>query len=85
MNCLEVRYRILRFIFGELSLIELAELNAHMEVCEGCGDCLVEKEIVELLLKQMTSTSSKPDPVPEGLRQRIFDRLRNEAIEGEPS
>ncbi len=85
MNCLEVRYRILRFIFGELSLVELAELNAHLENCEGCGDCRVEKEIVELILKQMASTTSKLEPTPVGMRQRIFERIKLEEIEGEPS
>ena len=85
MNCLEVRYRLLRLIFGELSLVELAELNAHMEVCEGCGECQVEKETVELILKQMASTTSKLDPTPDGMRQRILERIKLEEIEGEPS
>jgi hypothetical protein len=85
MNCLEVRYRLLRFLFGELSLVELAELNAHMDVCEGCGDCQVEKESVELILKQMASTTSRQDPSPEGMRERILARVKLEDIEGEPS
>lgn len=85
MNCLEVRYRLLRFLFGELSLVELAELNAHMEVCEGCGDCQVEKEAVEFILKHIAHTTSNMDPTPDGMRQRIFERIKLEGIEGEPS
>jgi anti-sigma factor RsiW len=82
MNCLEVRYRIMRFLFGELSLVELAELRAHMETCKGCGDCQVEKEAIEMLLAQLTSSVVR-EPVPEGLRQRIFARLaQDEDVEG---
>jgi hypothetical protein len=71
MNCLEVRYRVLRFLFGELPLKELAELRAHFEECVGCGECKVERKSIELILHQLTSVFDH-EPVPEGLRKRIF-------------
>ena len=77
MNCLEVRYRILRFLFGELSMVELAELRVHMEECVGCGECQVEREVIEMLLGQLSQTIVK-EPVPKGMRQRFFERLARE-------
>ncbi len=76
MDCLEVRFKIIRFLFGELSIVELAELHAHLREClqQGCLECDKEWEATEILLSHLRAVG-EAEPVPEGLRERIFAKL----------
>jgi len=73
---LEARFKIIRFLFGELPMVELAQLHAQLRQCldEGCLDCQQEWEATELLVTYLRA-SHYSEPVPEGLRERVYRKL----------
>lgn len=71
MNCLEVRIKILQFLFGELTIVELVELHEHLA---DCAECRVELEAVEILMSGMNCLYDC-EPVPEDLREKIYLKL----------
>jgi|GEM_PF-1496967 len=78
MNCLEVRIKILQFLFGELTIVELAELHEHLG---GCAECKVELEAVEMLMSCMDCLCDC-EPVPEHVRERIYIKLAEDTQAG---
>ena len=75
MNCLEVRIKILQFLFGELTIVELVELRGHLG---ECTECKVELEAVEMLMSCMDCLCDC-EPVPDDLKERIYIKLAEDA------
>lgn len=71
MNCLEIRFRILQFLYGELTMVELAKIHAHLEMCQQCE---VEREAIEIILTQVKD-AYEDEPVADEVRLRVFARL----------
>lgn len=71
MNCLEVRFKILQFLYGELTIVELAKIHEHLKMCEQCD---VEREAIEIILTQVKG-AYEDEPVADEVRQRVFARL----------
>jgi hypothetical protein len=71
MNCLEIRIKIIQFLFGELTIVELVELRRHLA---ECAECRLEKEAVEILLSGM-SCIQECEPVPPDLKERVYLKL----------
>ncbi len=71
MNCLEVRIKILQFLFGELTIVELVELHEHLA---ECAECKVELEAVEILMSGLNCLYDC-EPVPPDLKEKIYLKL----------
>ena len=63
--------RIYHYLDGELEPGEVEAIKAHLQ---GCTDCSGEYEI-EALLKELVRRSCTAGPAPEGLRERIRERI----------
>jgi len=71
MGCLEARIKILQFLFGELTIVELVELHKHLA---ECAECRLELEAVEILMSGLNCLYDC-EPVPEDIRERIYLKL----------
>ena len=69
-NCEDALPRLYQFIDNELTLEEVQAMQDHLD---GCKSCTYELT-VRAKLKQIIAESCF-DPAPEGLRQRVADRL----------
>ena len=63
--------RIYHYLDGELTTTEIREISIHLEQCPSCHD---EYEI-EALLKELVRRSCTAGSAPEGLRERIRERI----------
>ncbi|HJG80701.1 MAG TPA: mycothiol system anti-sigma-R factor [Brevibacterium senegalense] len=63
--------RIYHYLDGELEPREVEVIKAHLA---GCTDCSGEYEI-EALLKELVRRSCTAGSAPEGLRERIRERI----------
>jgi len=63
--------RIYHYLDGELERHEIAKIQAHLD---DCADCSSEYEI-EALLKELVRRSCSAGSAPEGLRERIRERI----------
>lgn len=75
MNCLAVRELLPELAVGVLSPADREEVERHLRWCAGC-----RKEAAEL--GQAAATLAfvlAPSPVPQGLGERIVDRVRRAA------
>ncbi len=63
--------RIYHYLDGELESHEITEIQAHLD---DCTDCSGEFEI-EALLKELVRRSCTAGQAPEGLRERIQERI----------
>ncbi len=71
MNCLEIRFKILQFLYGELTMVELARIHEHLRMCQQCD---VEREAIEIILDQVKG-AYEDEPVAEEVRLRVFAQL----------
>ncbi|MCL1898504.1 MAG: mycothiol system anti-sigma-R factor [Micrococcales bacterium] len=69
-NCEDALPRLYQFIDNELTLEEVQAMHDHLNGCESCTFELT----VRVKLKQIIAESCF-DPAPEGLRQRVAERL----------
>ena len=76
MNCLEIRFKILQFLYGELTIVELAKIHEHLKMCHKCE---VEREAIEIILRQVKNAYDD-EPVADEVRQRVFARLEEDGI-----
>ncbi len=81
MNCSEIRLHILRYLCGELTIVELAQLRAQVDDCTGCNECEKEREAMEMILSRL-NTAYENEPMPASLRERIFAKLAEVRGEG---
>ncbi|MGO1397664.1 MAG: mycothiol system anti-sigma-R factor [Brevibacterium yomogidense] len=63
--------RIYHYLDGELESHEITKIQAHLD---DCTDCSSEFEI-EALLKELVRRSCTAGQAPEGLRERIQQRI----------
>lgn len=63
--------RIYHYLDGELELHEIAQIQTHLD---DCTDCSGEYEI-EALLKELVRRSCTAGTAPEGLRDKIRERI----------
>lgn len=63
--------RIYHYLDGELERHEIEKIQAHLD---DCVDCSSEYEI-ESLLKELVRRSCTAGSAPEGLRERIRERI----------
>jgi anti-sigma factor RsiW len=76
-----VRKQLGAYALGQLSPGEAAAVRAHLEGCSSCGSEAAEIERVAglLPLADPDRLGSTPMP-PEGLLDRVFDRIRDERM-----
>ena len=78
MDCKLVQQKIYRFIYGECDAYELRKIKEHLEICNQCRQ---ECELIEDILGQLKNGLPE-DPVPEGFRDRVLERIHAIADEG---
>jgi hypothetical protein len=62
---------IFRFIYGEADAYELRKVKEHLDVCQRCRR---ESEIIADILDQIR-LGLPEEPVPEGFRTRVLERV----------
>ena len=72
MDCKKVERAIFRFLYGEADAYELKSIKQHLD---RCGHCVRESEIIGEILDQLRN-SMTDDPVPDGLRERILEKIQ---------
>jgi anti-sigma factor (TIGR02949 family) len=75
MDCKMVERVIYRFIYGESDSHELTKMKQHLD---RCGECRKQRDIIEDILQQL-KRGLPDDPVPEGFRERVLQRIFDEA------
>jgi mycothiol system anti-sigma-R factor len=73
MDCKKIEQVIFRFLYGEANIEELRHIKEHLD---RCGHCRRESEIIALILSQLKD-SMTPEPVPEGLKERVLAKIRS--------
>lgn len=75
MDCKMVERVIFRFVYGESDSHELNKMKEHLD---RCGECRKQRDIIIDILDQL-KRGLPDDPVPEGFRERVLQRIREEA------
>jgi mycothiol system anti-sigma-R factor len=73
LNCQETRREIERYVDGECMKELTVELEAHLSDCEDCLDHVEFKRHVKYLVREKCGG----DRLPEGLAERIRERIRS--------
>ena len=77
MDCKAIQQTIFRYIYGETSVDELKRIKAHLD---RCGECRAEGEVIAEILEKLKN-ALPDDPVPEGFRERMLERIQAVALE----
>ena len=72
-ECQEALAVLYSYLDGELTITRRTVIRTHLDLCSPCG----ERYTFESELRQVVSMRCK-DAVPEALRSRIAEALRNE-------
>jgi anti-sigma factor (TIGR02949 family) len=75
MDCKMVERVIFRFVYGESDSHELKKMKEHLD---RCGECRKQRDIIVEILDQL-KRGLPEDPVPEGFRERVLQRIHDEA------
>ena len=71
IDCHEAERRLHRYVDRELSEVEVAEVQHHLEACENCR----ARFHFEFGLRRLIGRAMHNEPAPQSLRERIR-RLR---------
>ena len=77
MNCQEALQNLYEFIDQELDKATVAEIQTHLEHCEGC----LGKFEAERLFKEMLRAKASGERVSEEMRGRILARIASQTEE----
>lgn len=80
MRCNGVRRKLGAYEDGELGPGARADVDRHLESCEGCREALARLRSVGSLLE-----GAQLPPVPEGFASRVMTEARRRATEGGPT
>jgi mycothiol system anti-sigma-R factor len=75
--CSEVLARVYSYLDGELDEGGCSEIKDHLD---ECGPCLQEYGLEEAV-KKLVHKSCGCDPVPNDLRDKVMDRIRQAVAE----
>lgn len=73
IDCHEAERRLHRYVDRELSAVEMAEVQQHLDACENCR----ARFRFEAGLRRLVRNAAQKEPTPHGLRERIR-RLRRD-------
>ncbi len=71
IDCLEAERRLHRYVDRELSDVEVAEVQGHLDACNNCR----ARFRFESGLRRLVKRAGQNESTPQGLRERIR-RLR---------
>lgn len=78
MDCSAAMRQLWDFLDGELTEERMAAVRAHLDRCSGC---LPHADFERAFLEALSGCKSK-QCAPEGLRRKIFERLRDAGFVG---
>ena len=78
MDCTAAMRQLWDYLDGELTEERMAAVRAHLDRCAGC---LPNADFERAFLDALSSCKSR-QCAPEGLRRKIFERLREAGFVG---
>ena len=76
-DCREVLDKVYLYLDGEADDVDCGKIRQHLDECSPC----LRRFGLEQQVKSLVARSCGCDPVPEGLRVRVLQRIREVRVE----